>query len=960
MSSSSAPERAPGRPRPVSLPLPLLFALSLVVAMGLLAGALLWQGWTAGRDIFLSATRDRAESMGQVIAARVEATVAPASQAVGYLAAGLLPGIQSQGENHTPERLDGFRAVFDSLSFLSAIIIAWDDGAFFSMQRMRPERPARFGVPDRAVYVVRQISGSGPDRPLTRSYYDANLTLLEVRAGSTTTYDARERSWFRDTPPPPGEHVSEPYIFYASHQLGMTLSERMATDDGVIGLDVTVVDLGVELAEVRPTPDAEMAVLSINGETIASTADTDLGPDERPTLSPVIRALLKENLPAGESVSFVAEGRTWFGITLPLKSPMGGANQLVMAVPEDEILATLRLVVTDQLWLAAGITVLLLAIGWVTGHRLGRGLTLLAEQANRMTRFDFSRPTAVRSYIREIDDFHAVLDTVSGTIRDFLTTSDTIASEERLERMLGEVLARTVKGTLCRRGTVYLADEARPVLVREADVTAPGEMADDDLPAELPLSAVQEGAGVVPAAGPGLTRLVLPLVSRIGHPLGLLVLTHHDDSRYGNEAFGVFVRKLSGLLAVSIETRRLIESQRRLLDGFIDLIADAIDAKSPYTGAHCRRVPKLAIGIVDRLEAEASGPYAEFRLDPTEREAFRLGAWLHDCGKVTSPEHIIDKATKLEAVHNRIHEIRTRFEVLHRDATIAHLERLLAGASAPESSALRNADIDRLTEEFAFVARSNIGGEFMTDADLARLRAIAGRSWVRHFDDRLGLSSAEEGQLAGVPAPVLPVAEPLLADRPSHITPWDAAHRPAVEKGDPANLYGFDMRLPAHRQNLGELYNLSIRRGTLNDEERFVVNDHVVQTYIMLTRLPWPDGFGEVPEIAATHHERMDGKGYPRRIGADRLTIPQRVMAIADVFEALTASDRPYKRAKTLSEAFEIMVRMGTEGHLDPELMAFFLRSRVWRTYAARALAADQDDAVDVDGLVARLVPAAG
>ena len=327
---------------------------------------------------------------------------------------------------------------------------------------------------------------------------------------------------------------------------------------------------------------------------------------------------------------------------------------------------------------------------------------------------------------------------------------------------------------------------------------------------------------------------------------------------------------------------------------------------------------------------------------------------------MTSPEHVIDKATKLEAVHNRVHEVRTRFEVLRRDAVIAHLERLRTGADPEASAAALAADVARLEDDFAFVARSNVGGEFMSDEALARLRDIAGRTFLRHFDDRLGLSREEEARCAGVPSAPLPASEPLLADRPEHVTPWDG-HRPPVEKGDPANRYGFDMRLPAHRQNLGELHNLSVRRGTLNDEERFMVNDHVVQTYIMLRSLPWPPGLERVPEIAATHHERMDGNGYPRRIGADRLTVPERVMAVADVFEALTAADRPYKPAKTLSEALRIMVSMGREGHLDPQVLIYFLRSGLWQEYACRFLKPEQRDEMmaEAEALADSLAPAA-
>jgi hypothetical protein len=235
---------------------------------------------------------------------------------------------------------------------------------------------------------------------------------------------------------------------------------------------------------------------------------------------------------------------------------------------------------------------------------------------------------------------------------------------------------------------------------------------------------------------------------------------------------------------------------------------------------------------------------------------------------------------------------------------------------------------------------------------VARIARIAGRTWLRHFDDRLGLSREEERRVAGLPAAPLPAVETLLADRPSDIIVWPG-RLPPVRRDDPANVYGFDMALPPHRENRGELHNLSIRRGTLTDEERFLVNDHVVQTYAMLKSLPWPGHLARVPEIAATHHERMDGAGYPRRLDASALSVEERVMALADVFEALTAADRPYKPAKRLSEALRIMAFMCKEGHLDPRVFGYFLRSGIWQVYAERFLRPDQRDAADVDALAA-------
>jgi len=288
-----------------------------------------------------------------------------------------------------------------------------------------------------------------------------------------------------------------------------------------------------------------------------------------------------------------------------------------------------------------------------------------------------------------------------------------------------------------------------------------------------------------------------------------------------------------------------------------------------------------------------------------------------------------------------------RFEVLWRDAELAYWQGLASGADPQALQATLARSQARLQDDFAFVAQANIGGEFMQDADIERLRQIGQQRWQRHFDNRLGISRDEAERFADLPAPALPVDEPLLADRPEHCVPW-GPRKPPVAKDDPRNRWGFDMRLPAYASNYGELYNLAIRRGTLNDEERFKINEHIVQTIIMLSSLPFPRQLKRVPDIAGNHHEKMDGSGYPRRLGEQDLGIAERVMAIADIFEALTAADRPYKAPKTLSESVKILVGMARDGHIDGQLLQLFLSSGVYRQYAERFLRAEQIDEVDV------------
>lgn len=398
------------------------------------------------------------------------------------------------------------------------------------------------------------------------------------------------------------------------------------------------------------------------------------------------------------------------------------------------------------------------------------------------------------------------------------------------------------------------------------------------------------------------------------------------------------------LVSMAASIREYQEAQKGMMDSFIKIIADAIDAKSPYTGGHCKRVPVIAMMLAKAASDQTEGAYASFSLEGKDAwEEFERGTWLHDCGKITTPEYVVDKATKLETIYNRIHEIRTRFEVLWRDVEIAYFERLAAGEDKTALETWKAREHEKLQEEFAFIAAVNVGGESMSDDGKARVRAIGQRKWIRHFDERLGLSERELMHYEGVPERPAPAWEALLDDKPEHRIARHGFDEEAYRR------QGFRLPVPELLYHYGELYNLCIDGGTLTEEERFKIDEHVIMSIKMLELLPLPENMRRIPEYAGTHHETLDGRGYPRQLGAEALSIPARITAIADIFEALTASDRPYKKAKTLSETLSIMARMVEEQHIDGALFELFLRSGVYRTYAEHYLKPEQMDAVDVE-----------
>ena len=452
--------------------------------------------------------------------------------------------------------------------------------------------------------------------------------------------------------------------------------------------------------------------------------------------------------------------------------------------------------------------------------------------------------------------------------------------------------------------------------------------------------------------------LTVPLKNHEGVVIGVMQLINAKDANGAVVPFDStrlpLVEALASQAAVSIDNHQLIEAQKQLLDAFIELIAAAIDAKSPYTGGHCQRVPELTKMLTRAVCDSDWEAFKDFNLTEDEWYELHIACWLHDCGKVTTPEFVVDKATKLETIYDRIHEVRMRFEVLKRDAEIEYLKARLEGGDQAKLKAAYEAELKELDADFAFIGECNVGGEFMAPARIERMQKIAQRKWTRTLSDRIGISLAERQRREREPEKPLPAQEALLQDRYDHII-----ERDATDLMPPDNKWGFKLKVPERKFNLGEIYNLSIGRGTLTDEDRYKINDHIVQTIVMLEGLPFPRHLRRVAEYAGGHHEKMDGTGYPRGLKREQMSIPARVMAIADIFEALTAADRPYKPPKTLAESIKIMGFMVKDRHIDPDLFRLFLESGIYKEYAEKYLKPDQIDEVDVTPYLNQLSQAA-
>ncbi|MCP4502258.1 MAG: GAF domain-containing protein [Deltaproteobacteria bacterium] len=390
--------------------------------------------------------------------------------------------------------------------------------------------------------------------------------------------------------------------------------------------------------------------------------------------------------------------------------------------------------------------------------------------------------------------------------------------------------------------------------------------------------------------------LTIPMTNQDGRVIGVLQLLNAKNENGDVVPFSPdlqeMVEALASQAAVALDNQLLADGQRKLMEAFIKLIAAAIDDKSPYTGGHCRRVPLLTLMLAEAARDDVNGPFKVFQLEDDERYELKIAAWLHDCGKIITPTHVMDKATKLEAIYDRIHDVKARIEILRQDARILCLQTQLDGGERGAAEKVRDATIAELDENWLFLETANIGGEFMSDEEKARVRTI------------------EQTQVC-----------------------IDGIEGPLLDEDEAANL--------------------CISRGTLNDEERIIINGHMVQTIRMLESLPFPRSLQNVPEIAGGHHEKMDGTGYPKGVFAGDMSVLARTMAIADVFEALTAQDRPYKKGKPLSEAMRIMGFMKKDNHLDADLFNLFVTSGVYRKYATDYLPVELIDDVDEAALLA-------
>jgi HD-GYP domain-containing protein (c-di-GMP phosphodiesterase class II)/HAMP domain-containing protein len=986
--------RPPQGQRRLRLPLQLVATVGVVAFLALIVSLLSWQAYRGAQEALISVSNDTVGYIRDTIAEKAKRILEPAEAQLDFFARNPI----SQAATLS-DRLQQIPVLADALqrdTLIDAMYAGYPDGEFILFRPLRSaEDRKRFAAPLAATLLVQSIT-AGADGKMIGEYrlYDARNQLLSSQIDPAYHFDPRGRAWYQSAATHAGVVMTDPYVFFTTDAIGITMAQQTLDGGATVGLDAKMSSIATQISQLRITASSDIALVNKDKQVIAyrdsakmiirgANGSLRLASVSELQSPPLSRAAeLAFSGSTQNRITVMADGRSWQAIQTDVDINDTHRLKLLIAIPNDEFFAAARQLVWHQVQIAGLIMLLAIPVAWWLTRQLVTPLRRLANETAKIERFDFTTDVKIRSYIGEINDLGRALERMRRTIRKFLKIGHALAGERDFKPLLDRVLRETIDVVRSDGGAIYMVDDDQRMLTPEIirwresrideeeagagqislnhagifdyiadalhrkEIVVVEQRLDDRELASLGLREMVDAFNA-----DRLALVIVPLLDRNQVPLGILILAKaiHVNGKpwIVDEQLLQLIHAVSGAASVSIQNKLLLEAQRKLIDSLIKLVAGAIDAKSAYTGGHCQRVPALTRMLAETAVQQTQGPFAAFSLSADEWEALDIASWLHDCGKVTTPEYVVDKATKLETIYDRIHEIRTRFEVLKRDAEIAYWRGMAAGDDPVQLQTRLSEQHRQLDEDFAFVARSNIGGEFMEEADVDRLKTIAERRWTRTLSNRLGVSHEELARFEREPEPGLPVEEPLLADRVDQII----SHRES-DLIPTNNPWGFHLNIPQHRYNRGEIYNLSVSRGTLTAEERYCINDHIVQTIMMLESLPFPKHLKAVPELAGGHHEKMDGTGYPKRLKGSDMSTVARMMAIADVFEALTAADRPYKKAKKISDSIKIMGFMKRDNHLDPDLLDLFLTTGIWRNYAERFLQAQQIDEPDIEAVL--------
>lgn len=956
------------RIRSHNLPLHIHITTLFVVLTLALSVVLSIYNYQQSSGLLVKASDDLFNQISKQIELEFQRSYEPISQAADLIAHTEITRATNLTQRLT--QLPLLTAALNDRPEMAALGVSYDTGDFFIVRVINDTHMRlTFNAPDNTWFQVDNITSQPTGkRYIERVFFDKKLNFISRLNAGETSYDPRIRPWYTAAVDNPESAVTDPYLYFFIRKVGITFSRRSANDQAVIAADIALDMLSSSVSKLPLSEDAQLVLMDMENNVLAYNHPAALIKEasnksvRMTSLAELPANALKElgqrdHLPGG-NFDIALDNQDWHGTLRTLTPAPNVSFQLLTIVPRERLLSSARTARDQAALLTLIITLLALPLIWFMAHRIAMPLRNLATQADLIQQLRLDTPMRSRSIVKEVDDLALTMSLMQKTLFQFIQMIRQISAEEDYAKLLPLITNETLHSTDANGVILYLCNDGEQLLIPEQASFRTGSHI------KLEPSSMQSGCQLTRSlqtnqieiralahsgcdALTGLTEqfessiqvISIPLRTRKQEPLGILCLLVSEHSA-ANDSLAM-VKAMADFGSMTLESRQHDVHQKALMSAFIELIAGAIDAKSPYTAGHCQRVPELTELLVQAACDSKAPAFRNYQLDEKQWEALHIAAWLHDCGKVTTPEYVVDKATKLETIYDRIHEIRMRFEVLKRDTDIQYWQALAQGEDASQSEQQRNQTHKELEEEFTFIAQCNIGAEFMSPEKQQRLQQISQRQWLRTLDDRLGISIEEQQRKALYPAQPLPTLESVLADRPDHLIPFaNAQHQQQYER--------FNLTPGSYQFNRGELYNLSVQKGTLTQEERHIINDHIVQTILMLEQLPYPEHLRNIPQLAGQHHEKMDGTGYPFGLTRAQMPLSSRAMAIADIFEALTAADRPYKTPKKLSEAIRIMSFMCNDQHIDRELFELFLSSGVYLEYGQRFLAPEQLDDVDI------------
>ncbi|WP_272870225.1 HD domain-containing phosphohydrolase [Aliivibrio fischeri] len=871
--------------------------------------------------------------------------------------------------------LEGRKAYFSELLMLlelnnhvSTYRITYPNGDWFTVgiienQSLRKELnaplSARFYFIDTAL---------GKKVTSTIYFYDETSKLIDSQLFEIQTNDPRNEDWFKNSTINK-TILSKPRYFNAVNQFGLTIHQK-ADNDVVVSADLLMFKVDEVLkstsnhnSSVRVLYDEENIVYASNYN--AHTEINNQAVMLKDIFNQSAMAALKQLHLDQEIQRYQHNNEDWYGKIFSVPINQKRTLNLLVAVKASELLSSASVIRNQTILWSFLVLCLSIPCVYFVSQRISKPIKQATEQARLISKFDFSQLKQSPTKILEIDNLNKSVTSMKSAIENYFNLTNTILEEHEIDELIQIIGRNTANATQAAGAYLYLINDDETHIephfawranTQNEDISELKRYSLDDKEIAKNLEYIlvkkkpfedlsiqkldineQEKLGL---KNEDTWSLTFPLFTKGKQTIGAMVLVFDikNSEAIRNDKLDYF-ESLINFTAIALHGRKMLQNQKDLLESFIQVMASAIDTKSPYTGNHCQKVPVLTQWLAEVADQSSSPKFKHFTLNNVQKEELRIASWLHDCGKITTPEHVVDKATKLETIYNRIHEIRTRFEVLKRDVEIEQWKQAFKQELPQENKEKLQKEWQKLDDEFTFIAKMNVGNEFLSEQDATQIQEISQRTWTQTLDSSLGLAWEEKERLNNSDGQQVPLTVNLLQDNLSHLIPREI-NLPHDER--------FTLQPTQYENNLGEVYNLLIQRGTLNNEERFIINNHIIQTIQMLEALPFPKTMKDIAKIAGGHHEKIDGTGYPMGLTSEEMSLTAKMMAIADIFEALTSHDRPYKKAKTLTESLNIMRFMVKDKHIDSDLFDLFLTSGLYKKYADTYLKPEQCDDVDI------------